>query len=92
MNQKIDRYDTYTRRCPKLGHEVAFSYCRQPGGDVPCKSIFDCWWERFDIEEFIHLHYSQEVIAKIMEPLMPKHSSLFELMQQAQQRLRDARK
>ena len=38
------------RRCPRLGGEVAFGYCKVCGGEkTPCFKVFDCWWERFDV-------------------------------------------
>ena len=53
----ITEHDAKKRRCPMLGHEVAFSYCREPGSETPCRKIFDCWWETFDVSAFINDHY-----------------------------------
>jgi hypothetical protein len=38
-----DRYDSLQIRCPKLGGEVTFAYCRVEGGDIPCMRIIACW-------------------------------------------------
>lgn len=73
-----------------LGHPVQFSYCREPGQDTPCRKIFDCWWETFDIQSFMDTNYDEEIIAKITEPPKPKMSSLAELIQQAKERTADS--
>jgi hypothetical protein len=39
-------------RCPRLGHELTFGYCRQESRGKPCRLILDCWWERFDAQQF----------------------------------------
>jgi len=79
----IDEYDAKTRRCPMLGHELSFSYCRQPGQEVPCRKIFDCWWERFDIVAFLQEHYDPETVAEIQKPRQPKVASLLEIIERA---------
>lgn len=79
----IEQNDERRIRCRILGHEVKFSYCRQPGREIPCGKIFDCWFEIFDIEEFIRGHYTQEQIQQILAPSKPKMVSLMELIQRA---------
>jgi hypothetical protein len=76
-------HDTLLQRCPMLGHEVAFSYCRQPGQETPCRKIFDCWWERFDVQTFVADNYSEEIRNAIIQPPKPKILSLIELIEQA---------
>jgi len=68
-----------------LGHDVDFAYCRAPGSDVPCRRIFDCWWEAFDVEAFVREHFGQDVIDKILAPPPDKRVSLYELIRKAQQ-------
>lgn len=85
----IDQHDEQTRRCPLLGHQISFSYCRTPGADIPCRKIFDCWWELFDIKGFMEEHYDTETIAKILKPSAPKVSSILALIKQAQERLNE---
>jgi hypothetical protein len=79
-------HDTLSRRCPMLGHEVVFSYCRQPGNEIPCGRIFDCWWETIDIQAFIADNYSEETRNAIMQPPKPKMLSLLEIIEQASRR------
>ncbi len=79
----ITDHDCRVRRCPMLGHEVAFSYCRQPAADLPCRKVFDCWWETFDIEAFIRTHFAPEQVERIAQPRQDKMASLVELIERA---------
>ena len=79
--------DKKTRRCPRLGHEVTFSYCREPGEDTPCFKIIDCWWEIFDIKAFMEENYSKEVLEKLTAPPKPKAISLLEMIKEAEDRI-----
>jgi hypothetical protein len=76
-------HDRLLQRCPMLGHEVAFSYCRQPGQETPCRKIFDCWWETFDIQTFVGDNYPEEIPNAITQPPKPKMLSLIEIIEQA---------
>lgn len=40
-------------RCPRLGHELTFSYCSVESGDFPCSRIVNCWSPFFDVESFL---------------------------------------
>lgn len=85
-NESIDREDHRARRCPMLGHQINFAYCRKPGRDTPCGKVFDCWWEAFDVESFIRQHHSDAEIANILAPRKDKVLSLVEVIRQARQR------
>lgn len=83
MADDVTQHDRRKRRCPMLGHEVQFAYCRLPGSDTPCRKIFDCWWETFDVEAFIRAFYSEEEIARITAPRTDKVCSIVELIEKA---------
>jgi len=68
-----------------LGHEVPFSYCRSPAAELPCRKIFDCWWEAFDVEGFIREHFSPQQVSKILVPSKPKTATIVELIEKARQ-------
>ena len=87
MTMALDDHDEKTRRCPMPGHELNFAYSRQPGGqETPCRKIFDCWFERFDIREFMQANYPPETVAAILQPKAPKMASLLEIIQRVQNR------
>ncbi len=87
--QSITQHDTRERHCPRLGHEVAFAYCRKPGSDTPCGKILDCWFESFDVAAFMAEHYADETIERVLAPPKPKVLSLVELIQQAKERAKE---
>ena len=77
------------RRCPRLGGEVAFGYCKVCGGEkTPCFKVFDCWWERFDVVAHMRACLSPEAFdaLSIRRP-QPKMTSLVDLIRQAQARV-----
>jgi hypothetical protein len=78
-------------RCRRLGHEVAFGYCRQETGGKPCRLILDCWWEQFDVRAFLQAHLSEQAMAQVeragANPPPSKTASLLDLIQQARDRL-----
>jgi len=46
----MTRYDQLEMRCPRLGGEVMFQYCKREGGDLPCPRILSCWSSFFPVE------------------------------------------
>ena len=78
-------------RCRRLGHEVAFGYCRQETSGKPCRLVLDCWWERFDVRTFLQAHLPAEVMAQVerasVSPPPSKVLSLVEMIQQTRDRL-----
>ena len=46
-------HDAREIRCPKLGHELTFAYCRREGGNLPCARIIRCWETFFPVEGFL---------------------------------------
>lgn len=72
-------------RCPRLGSNVGFGYCRNCGdGQSPCFKAFDCWWETFDVVAYFKERLSEEEFERLvhLRP-KPKVSSLLELIEQA---------
>ena len=80
--------DDLTRRCPRLGGEVAFKYCRFADEDrQPCWKMADCWWERFDVMAYLREVFSEEELQVFLEVRpKPKLTSIVELIEQARQR------
>ena len=77
-------------RCRRLGHEIHFGYCRREAAGKPCRMIFDCWWESFDVRGFLRAHLFQEMLSNVEEaaslPACPKLVSLLELIERAKAR------
>jgi hypothetical protein len=83
----IEAHDSRRGYCRMLGHEVSFDYCRQGVGRLPCRNIFNCWFEQFDVESFIRAHYTSEQIETILTPPTPKIVTLLEMIEQAKKNL-----
>jgi hypothetical protein len=83
--------EQFSRRCPRLGGPVEFSYCETCGRDKsPCFKIFDCWWEFFDVISYMKEKLSEEEFNKLTEKKpQPKITSIVELVR-AIQKDRDA--
>jgi len=78
------------RRCPRLGGPVGFDYCLCCELEQPCFKVVDCWWETFDIVQYLKDHLPGEQFDRVMNARpKPKISSLVEVIAQAKQRLRE---
>lgn len=79
--------DDYMIRCPRLGHPIAFSYCRRESNTLPCFKILDCWFQHFNVEEYLKTTLSSEEWAELFErPSKTKVQSLIELIEEAKKR------
>ena len=83
MDASLREHDARARRCPMLGHDVPFSYCRAPASDLPCRKVFDCWWETFDVEAFVRRHFGEEAIGRLLAPRPDKAATLVDLIAKA---------
>jgi hypothetical protein len=79
-------HDEKSRRCPRLGHEIAFGYCRQTDASTPCTKLLDCWFETFDVADWAKKSLAPRDLEKLTAAPKPKMLSLVELIQQARQR------
>jgi hypothetical protein len=78
-------------RCSRLGHHLAFSYCRVENKGLPCSKIMDCWYEYFLIEDYLRKELNTEEWEKVFNrPVKPKILSLVELIEAAKKRTQEA--
>jgi len=78
-------------RCPRLGHHLAFSYCRVESKGLPCFKIMNCWCEHFMVEDFLRKELDTEEWEKVFNrPVKPKILSLVELIEEAKKRTQEA--
>ena len=84
-----DSKNQLEQRCRRLGHIVKFQYCMECGDEeLPCNKIVDCWWEYFDIMEYLKNSFSKEDFIRLVStPAKPKVASLVDLIKQAQDRV-----
>ncbi len=67
-----------------LGHHLTFAYCRKANDGELCAKILDCWFEQFDVVDYVSRHHP-EVLERSFPP-KPKVATLLELIQEAQRR------
>lgn len=90
MGEKIvPPKDDHKIRCPRLGHQISFSYCRQERGELPCFKTLDCWFEHFDVDGFFRQELTEEQWERAFSrSSKTKMMSLLDLIEQAKQRTR----
>lgn len=82
----LNAEDHRVRRCPRLGHDIHFRYCRTQEEERLCPRILDCWWEIFDINGFLKAHLSPEEWEHLTpEHPKPKITGILELIQKARE-------
>ena len=79
--------DDHCIRCPRLGHQVNFSYCLAESTTGPCFKTLDCWYSHFDVHAHLKERLSEEAFNRtFLTPAKPKILSLLDLIEQARQR------
>jgi hypothetical protein len=77
----IEQHDDKMIRCPRVGGEVNFRFCRFENNMLPCRFIVGCWQGQLDIEALLQEHYSGEELDRIFAPPKPKVENLVGLME-----------
>lgn len=80
-------YDHLELRCPRLGGEVRFAYCKREGGDMPCLKIIKCWQLFFPVEAYLKESMSHEAWEHFScQVPKDKMTTLIELIEAAKKR------
>jgi len=81
--------ESFAIRCPKLGTQISFSYCRRENEGLPCARTLDCWYVHFQVVVFLRQELTAEQWQKAFAaPTSPKMVSLAEMIEQAQKRVK----
>ena len=86
--------DRLERRCPRLGGDVTFAYCKCCEREqTACFKIFDCWWERFDVVAHLRTRLSPQEFEALAARRTPpnKVAGLVDLIRQARERVEKGR-
>jgi hypothetical protein len=85
-------YDHLEIRCPRLGHELTFSYCRREGGELPCQRTVKCWESFFPVEDYLQEVLPAEAWERFSR-MVPaeKMTTLIDLIEQAKKRVNGKR-
>ena len=74
-------------RCPRLGHQITFSYCRKENHGLPCFKTLDCWFPHFMVEDYMRQELGPEQWERAFSRSgKTKVMSLVELIEQAKKR------
>jgi len=78
--------DQFTIRCPRLGHQINYQYCRFENKGLPCFKTLDCWFSHFDVQASLQKQLSEAEFEKVFScKTPPKILSLLDLIEQAKQ-------
>ncbi|TSA13286.1 MAG: hypothetical protein D4R73_01070 [Deltaproteobacteria bacterium] len=76
--------DDFTIRCPRLGHQARFSYCRHENSGLPCFKAISCRQNYFPVADYLRRELGPDEWEKVFHtPPKPKVVHLFELIQKA---------
>ncbi|MCK9274684.1 MAG: hypothetical protein M0P57_06295 [Syntrophales bacterium] len=77
----MNRYDNLQIRCPKLGGEITFAYCRIEQGTIPCRQIIGCWHTTIPIESYLEEVFSRKLLDQYLNvPSKDKITTIFEIV------------
>jgi len=77
----------FSIRCPRLGHQINFSYCRSENSGLPCFKTLDCWFPHFNVHAYLKDKLAEDDFKKaFLNTGKPKVFSLMELIEQAKQK------
>ncbi len=80
----LEEHDRLIIRCPSLGGEVPFRYCRTVNEDLPCRNIILCWELRLEISKFLSEHYSIDQIQRSLSlPTKSRVETIVEMIEKA---------
>ena len=83
----MEKYDHLEFRCPRLGGEVKFSYCKNEGGDLPCLRIVNCWQDFLPVEGYLRDRLTPDEWERFpLQVPKDKISTLIELIEEAKAR------
>ena len=85
----MGNYDHLELRCPRLGGEITFSYCRKEGGELPCLRIITCWYPFFPVEQHLRESMTADVWDNfVCQTPKDKITTLIELIDAAKSRVK----
>lgn len=83
--------DGYQIRCPRLGHQIHFGYCRVENQGLPCFKVLDCWHAHFLVADCLRRELTEEQWANLLnQKSKSKMLSLVELIEQAKNKKKEA--
>lgn len=74
-------FDHLEVRCPQLGHQVQFSYCRRMNEGLPCPKAIDCFHLKFPAQEYFRRVLKEETFQRIfLDPKPDRYQKFLETL------------
>jgi hypothetical protein len=84
-------HDQREIRCPRLGGEVRFGYCRREAGNLPCPRTIICWQPFFPVESYLMKQMAPEDWERFSQQQpQDKVTNLLDLIEAAKKRKQKA--
>lgn len=88
IESEMAGHDHLVIRCPRLGGQVTFAYCRREEGVLPCRRTIICWQGRFPVAAFLQTVLAEEDWHRwTNQRPQEKVTTLLELIEAAKERL-----
>jgi hypothetical protein len=66
-----DAFDRIDVRCPQLGGEVTFAYCRELQNGLPCPRALICFELRFPVEAYFRRVLEKQTFERLFNSKQP---------------------
>ena len=84
-------FDHIKVRCPRLGGEVPFGYCRCLKDGLPCQRALVCFERKFPAVKYFRLILKEETFSQIFHAESPSRiETFFETIRKAKERAGEA--
>jgi hypothetical protein len=91
--QGYPMYDNLQIRCPKLGGEITFAYCKQENGGHCCSRALVCWQFTFPVAAHLKDTLTKDEWDRCFnQPPKDRMTSLLEVIEEAKKRHKLAEK
>ncbi len=70
-------FDHIEVRCPQLGGEVTFGYCRQLQEGLPCSRALVCFELRFPVDQYFQMVLYPQTYQRIFQTTPPSRMDKF---------------
>lgn len=85
-----DVFDHVEVRCPQLGGEVTFGYCRVLQDGMPCQRALLCFERKFPVDEYFRTVLKEETFIRIFTtPPRSRVERFLDSVAEAQKRLNE---
>lgn len=83
-----EAFDHIQVRCPRMGHQIDFGYCRAMSDGLPCPQAINCFYYTFPVEAYFRRVLKEETFARIFLSEKPgRYESFLQTVSEAKERV-----